>query len=54
MLTNPNTIDDPQECPDCLDAGDVCRWHQGWQAGWDQAAGVVGALVLDQRGTPCR
>lgn len=50
MIISPATDIDPQDCPDCLDAGDICRWHQGWAAGWDQAASVVGALVLDAGG----
>jgi hypothetical protein len=51
-FTNPTTDDehDPQDCPQCLAAGAVCDFHRGWAAGWDQAASVVGALVLEQRG----
>jgi hypothetical protein len=47
------TLDDPQDpndCPACLASGDICDFHKGWAAGWDQAASVVGALVLDQAG----
>jgi hypothetical protein len=46
---NLDDADDPQECPDCLVDGQPCRYHQGWADGWDQAANVVGALVLEQR-----
>lgn len=46
-----STLDeDPADCPDCVAAGDICPWHAGWQAGWDQASAVVGALVLESGG----
>lgn len=50
IISTHTDIDDPQACPDCLAAGDICRFHEGWQEGWNQAASVVGALVLEQRG----
>ena len=47
----PATADqDPQECADCTVDGQPCRYHQGWADGWDDAASVVGALVLEAGG----
>jgi hypothetical protein len=47
MVTDPTTID-PLDCPDCVEAGDICAYHQGWADGWDCAAAVVGAHVEHQ------
>jgi hypothetical protein len=47
MLSDPTNID-PQDCPDCLAATDICRFHLGWMAGWDQASEIIGALVQSQ------
>jgi hypothetical protein len=44
MLTD-STLD-PQDCPDCLAAADICLYHRGWADGWDSAASVVGRHVL--------
>lgn len=45
---------DPQDCVDCVLYSEPCPWHAGWQAGFDQAAALVGALVLDQQNQSCR
>jgi hypothetical protein len=36
---------DPQDCPDCLAAADICRYHTGWADGWAAAASVVAAHI---------
>jgi hypothetical protein len=33
------------ECPECVAVAGVCRYHEGWADGWDQAVGVAAAHV---------
>jgi hypothetical protein len=36
---------DLNDCPVCVARGDVCEFHRGWAAGWDDATSVMAAAV---------
>jgi hypothetical protein len=37
--------EDPQDCPACVAAGDLCRFHTGFAEGWDACAELVARMV---------